>query len=173
MFVQLIYKVLLKGLCPGAVLRIGEEGNLTAVSQKTKFYRAVSKLVDDGILVLPAVFIVVDQNFSVVIYAVEVKHPAGTAQGHLNIRIDLHLERAVRDEEILVFIHTEDCDAEAGCQAGCKADHPAHLFLSVLRIFQWKDLFNNFANLIADIGSFDETAFIVQEDGIGAMHFHY
>ena len=37
----------------------------------------------------------------------------------------------------------------------------------------WESFFNNVSNLISRIGSLDETAFIIQKDSVGGMHFHY
>src|SRR5699024_2812639 len=112
-----------------------EKGDLTAVIEEAKIDRPVGELVGDGVLVFPVIVIAVDQSFPVLIYAVKIKDPAGTAQSHLDVRIDLHLYCAVGKEEILIFIYPEYGDADAGRQTGCKTDDTVDPFFSVFRIF--------------------------------------
>ena len=159
---------------PLPVLSLQRQGNPTALMEISLINGPVYQLIYHHIQFFLPIRISVDQFQAVLVDSFQIHHQILPVHIDAHFRINGHVNRAA--SPIPRLKHGSRCQHQAGSSRGQGINPSASLSLFIppgLRYLHLHKIRHHLPRLIVQVGGFQKTSILAQDDCIGEMAFHY
>ena len=155
--------------------RIDREGDLSAGREIAHLDRPVDQFITDRQLILAIAVITFQQRFSIGVRPFQMDDISSAIEIHAHFRVDAEIDRRIQRLIVHIVIIAKESDHQqhTGRHQAHDGRFPAEMWCGS-PLFPHQDrIHDGLSDRIGEVGRFDEPAFLIQQDHISGVTFHY